>query len=253
MFKIQNITGTNLALSLEKGGIILPNGAYYDLDGICSRKWIHTNQGLKDLIRARHIRVTQDSEAHIPKMVISTNAKIFELLKKAESAPPVLPQNTYSSMRAAQQAPAISKAVFPHNRGAKIIYPTPPQDEPIIIDLSLCPDAEEDSPWLVTVPAKEPVIDPVEVAEPVVEAPAVEAPVVEAPVVEAPVVEEPVVEAPVVEAPEGADLVVEAPEVEEPVVAEPAVEVAPVVEKQWKRRGRKPKNTEELDGPDQSN
>ena len=231
MYKIQNITGTNLALSLEKSGIILPNGAYYDLDGICSRKWIHTNEGLKGLIKARHIRVTQDSEAHIPKIAISTNAKIFELLKKAESAPPGLPQNTYSPMRAAQQAPAISHTVFPHNRGAKVVYPTPPQDEPIIIDLSLCPDAEEDSPWLVTVPAKEPVIDPVE------------EPVVAAPVVAAPDVEEPVIEA---------SEVVVASAIEEPVEA-PAVEVAPVVEKQWKRRGRKLKNTEDLDGPDQSN
>ena len=145
MFKIQNIAGGSLSLKLEHNCIILPKSAYYDLDGVCSRAWIHGDPDLLRLIKHRHVRVVHDSEAHIPKMSISKNEKVFNLLKQEEKQTVTLPNNAYSPKPAGTTPPALMLPdAAPHNR--KVVFPaapkhqstftTIPADDPIIIDLA---------------------------------------------------------------------------------------------------------------------
>jgi hypothetical protein len=73
MFKIQNMASGSLIVDLEAGSIILQPGKYYDLDGVCSRKWINSNSSLRRMLAAKHIRVVHDSESFfIPKQPIKS-------------------------------------------------------------------------------------------------------------------------------------------------------------------------------------
>lgn len=66
MFKIRNCTGSYLALSLERGGISLKPGGSFDLDGVCSRKWIKNDSELHSHINSGRLAVLHDSEKKLP-------------------------------------------------------------------------------------------------------------------------------------------------------------------------------------------
>lgn len=165
MFKIQNVCGGSLSIMLEKNCIILPSGAYYDLDGVCSREWIHTDTTLQRLIKNKTVRVTHDSEAHVPKMAISTNEKIFNLLKREERVSTDLPNNVYTPKAPTERVPLTLPLELPHDRQhlnkcslqgkqdfkkLATSFPHMPKNEPIIVDLSQ-----------FVAPAKDPIKEPV--------------------------------------------------------------------------------------------
>ena len=66
MYKIQNISQGSLPLDLEKGGIILAHGQFFDLDDVCSREWIRTNPFLQRLVAEGYVRMVHDSQEGIP-------------------------------------------------------------------------------------------------------------------------------------------------------------------------------------------
>lgn len=80
MYKIKNITRGSLSIILEKGSIILTSGSMYDLDGVCSRKWINFNPGLRKLIDAGCIIVTVDTEKNLVKTPIKDVANADQYL-----------------------------------------------------------------------------------------------------------------------------------------------------------------------------
>lgn len=149
MYKIQNVSGGCLSLVLERGGIILPNGSYYDLDGVCSRQWIHTDPTLKRLL-GKTIRVVHDSESHISKMAIAPNEKAMMLLKKLEKKVEkiTVPANDFiptqkPNIRVDMPPMTVFPNVRPEAAKPKMVqhkFPVIPNDDPIIIDLSVIPD-----------------------------------------------------------------------------------------------------------------
>jgi len=66
MYKIQNISQGSIPLDLEKGGIILAHGQFFDLDEVCSREWIRTNPFVQRLVAEGYIRIVHDSQEGIP-------------------------------------------------------------------------------------------------------------------------------------------------------------------------------------------
>lgn len=67
MYKIQNCTAGSLPLQLEKGSITLQKNWSFDLDAVCSRKWINSDPILKNLLAAGHLIVLHDSEKTVAK------------------------------------------------------------------------------------------------------------------------------------------------------------------------------------------
>jgi hypothetical protein len=70
MYNIQNASGKNIALMLERGGFILRPGKYLDLDVHCSRPWITANFDVKRLIQTGAVRLVHDSNQSIPSIPI---------------------------------------------------------------------------------------------------------------------------------------------------------------------------------------
>jgi hypothetical protein len=70
MYNIQNSSGKNIALMLERGGCVLRPGKYLDLDTMCSRKWILANRDIKHLLRVNALRLVHDSDQTIPEQPI---------------------------------------------------------------------------------------------------------------------------------------------------------------------------------------
>jgi hypothetical protein len=66
MYNIQNSSGKNVALMLERGGYVMRPGKYLDLDTMCSRKWILANYDIKRLLQTQMLRLVHDSEQVIP-------------------------------------------------------------------------------------------------------------------------------------------------------------------------------------------
>ena len=66
MYNIQNSSGKNVALMLERGGCVLRPGKYLDLDTMCSRKWILANRDIKHLLQVNALRLVHDSDQTIP-------------------------------------------------------------------------------------------------------------------------------------------------------------------------------------------
>jgi hypothetical protein len=70
MYNIQNASGRNIALMLERGGYVFRPGKYLDLDSLCTRKWINANYDIKRLKETGAIRLVHDSEEHIPSIPV---------------------------------------------------------------------------------------------------------------------------------------------------------------------------------------
>lgn len=96
MFKIQNMSGGSLAIVLEKGSIILQPGKYFDLDGVCSRKWIHEDSDLRSMLReGGPLRLVHDSEVGVPSQPIhdivnKLKSKTNSIKKKKKVKDPVV-------------------------------------------------------------------------------------------------------------------------------------------------------------------
>lgn len=88
MYKIQNSTPGSLPLQLEKGSITLQKNWSFDLDTVCSRKWINSDPILRNLIAAGHIRVIHDSEKGVRKA--PTKGVLGPKAKKAKKDTPVI-------------------------------------------------------------------------------------------------------------------------------------------------------------------
>lgn len=149
MFKIQNVCGGSLSLKLEHSCVILQNSNYYDLDGVCSRQWIHTDPELQLLIRKKHIRVVHDSEAHVAKMALTVgNQKAFNVLKPKEPVVATIPDNTYLQISPSRKVDLPPPTLQPNSKNrmavenrnltaqVKKVYPQIKQEDPIIVDLS---------------------------------------------------------------------------------------------------------------------
>jgi len=67
MYNVRNVCGRDLAIQLEKGGVILRPNKCVDLDQRCSRKWINANFDIRKLITKGFLQVTHDSRAVLPK------------------------------------------------------------------------------------------------------------------------------------------------------------------------------------------
>ncbi len=67
MYNIQNCSGKNVALMLERGGYVLRPSQYLDLDKLCSRKWIINNFDLKKLFQTGTLRLVHDSTVVLAK------------------------------------------------------------------------------------------------------------------------------------------------------------------------------------------
>lgn len=67
MYNVRNVCGKDLAIQLEKGGVILRPNKCTDLDQRCSRKWINSNFDIRKLITKGFLQVTHDSRAALPK------------------------------------------------------------------------------------------------------------------------------------------------------------------------------------------
>ena len=260
MYKIQNGTGTSLSITLEKGGIILRAGATYDLDGVCSRKWINSDTTLRYLITKKCIKIILDTEKNLNKSPIKDIAKadnlLYPTLRREIPMPSKLQKSLEINARqrynkkfdyddfyiklpnTEEPQKVLSDVKIPEFRYKNDI-------EPVFVDLTKI--LEEVSKPLVIKTVKTDVQKPqvpeelVDALEPVVIEPVVIEPVVVEPVVIEPVVIEPVVVEPVVVEP-----VMVEPVVVESVVVEPVVEpiVVPVV-KSKKRRGRQPRKINE--------
>lgn len=163
MFKIQNICGGSLSLKLEHSCVILQNANYYDLDGVCSRQWIHTDPDLQSLIKHKHIRIVHDSESHVSKAPLTSgNTKAFNVLKPKEPVVATLPDNTYLQTTPSQKIDLPTPTVYPNpknrmdvtNRNAvsKVtkVYPQVKQEDPIIVDLSKI--TSDDQPIIEALP-----------------------------------------------------------------------------------------------------
>lgn len=91
MFKILNGTGGTLAISLERGSITLQPGKSFDLDGICSRKWIKNNPALQYLLTAKLVVVLHDSEQGIPKSAVKAPRQVRTVpVMPVPETPPVI-------------------------------------------------------------------------------------------------------------------------------------------------------------------
>jgi hypothetical protein len=75
MYNIQNTSGKNVALMLERGGFVLKPSQYLDLDKHCVRKWIHANKDIQRLILTHAIRLVHDSEVELKKAPIKHIAR----------------------------------------------------------------------------------------------------------------------------------------------------------------------------------
>lgn len=65
MYRLQNLTPGSLPIDLEHGSIILMSGNSFDLDTVCSRKWIAENPTLLKLTNLGAVRVIHDSEVSL--------------------------------------------------------------------------------------------------------------------------------------------------------------------------------------------
>jgi len=70
MYKIQNVTGSNISLTLERGAITLRPGQYFDLEPHCSRAWMAKNRDLNVFLKSKKIRITHDSQATISNVTV---------------------------------------------------------------------------------------------------------------------------------------------------------------------------------------
>jgi hypothetical protein len=170
MYKIQNTCGGSLSLRLEKNCIILPRGSYYDLDGICSRAWIHTDITLKNLIKNKHVRVVHDSESHIAKQALSSNAKVFNLLKPKDRTPAHLPNNTYRPQAPNPVELVRPQVLLPHNRSNGGPFNLKQQEM-----LNSLPSRQNDEPLIVDLAKYVQAAIPVSTPAPVIEEPVIEA------------------------------------------------------------------------------
>jgi hypothetical protein len=66
MYNVRNVCGKDLAIQLEKGGVILRPNKCTDLDLRCSRKWINSNFDIRKLITKGFLQVTHDSRVVLP-------------------------------------------------------------------------------------------------------------------------------------------------------------------------------------------
>lgn len=67
MYNVRNVSGKDLAIMLEKGGVILRPNKCVDLDLYCSRRWILSNFDLRKLVTKGFLQLTHDSRAVLPK------------------------------------------------------------------------------------------------------------------------------------------------------------------------------------------
>jgi len=72
MYKVQNVSGGALPISLEKGSTILPPNKSIDLDGLCSRKFIKSSKELAYLLNPNlnALVLVHDSEQGVPSQTI---------------------------------------------------------------------------------------------------------------------------------------------------------------------------------------
>jgi len=90
MFKVRNGTGGSLPLQLEKGSIILNPGQSYDVDGICSRKWIKEDPVFNYLVNTGNLTVLHDSEKVIGKHELKAHPRIRKLPKAKKIDEPIV-------------------------------------------------------------------------------------------------------------------------------------------------------------------
>ena len=64
MYKVKNGVPGYLALQLEKGSISLAPNKSFDLDPVCSRRWIKNDPVLNHLLEAKHLILMFDSEVN---------------------------------------------------------------------------------------------------------------------------------------------------------------------------------------------
>jgi hypothetical protein len=81
MYQIQNVSGSNVAMMLERGGIVLRPSQYLDLETSCSRIWIFSSLDLKHLLEVGTLRLVHDSEQGVPSQPIGD---VFSTQKHVE-------------------------------------------------------------------------------------------------------------------------------------------------------------------------
>jgi hypothetical protein len=84
MYNIQNISNFTIPMRVEKGGIILMPGQYFDLDKVCSRKFIGQSSELNKYMESQSIRLVHDSEIALPSTTIRSPALVIEALRGIE-------------------------------------------------------------------------------------------------------------------------------------------------------------------------
>lgn len=82
MYKVKNGTRGTLSLKLEFSSIPLKSGAVYDLDGVCSRKFIRNDPELRKLLLNGDLILLVDSEKNIEQSSIKDIAKADKLFAK---------------------------------------------------------------------------------------------------------------------------------------------------------------------------
>lgn len=115
MYKVRSTVRGPLVLLLEKGSITLMPGKAFDLDLVCSRDWIRSNQELLGLIRRRVVVVILDShDTQLPthtlcksKTAVASANMVSKLVPK--KAMPATPQNRVLAMRKASQSVQLPK------------------------------------------------------------------------------------------------------------------------------------------------